>query len=45
LWWPLGSVYLLAVKVFISHSSLDKYIAGTISDELERRGIETFLDA
>jgi hypothetical protein len=39
-------LYMLAgVKVFISHSSLDKYIAGTISEELERRGIETFLDA
>jgi hypothetical protein len=33
------------MKVFISHSSLDQYVARTISSELERRGIETFLDA
>lgn len=35
----------LFVKVFISHSSLDQYIARTISADLERRGVETFLDA
>ncbi|HEY1450767.1 MAG TPA: TIR domain-containing protein [Solirubrobacteraceae bacterium] len=37
--------FALVVKVFISHSSLDQYIARTISAELERRGVETFLDA
>src|ERR1700761_3166199 len=33
-----------AVKVFISHSSQDKWIARTLSRELETLGVTTFLD-
>jgi hypothetical protein len=32
------------VKVFISHSSLDKWIARRIAADLADLGIETFLD-
>lgn len=33
------------MRVFISHSSHDKWIAGQISSQLNERGHETFLDA
>ena len=33
------------MKVFISHSSVDKWIAGQIARELDARGIDSFLDA
>ena len=32
------------MKVFISHSSQDRWIARRVSEDLEARGIETFLD-
>lgn len=32
------------MKIFISHSSQDKWIAMRISEDLESRGIKTFLD-
>lgn len=35
---------MLVVKVFISHSSTDKWAARQICKELEQRGIESFLD-
>lgn len=33
------------MKIFLSHSSQDKWIASRISRELQERGFETFLDA
>jgi TIR domain len=32
------------MKVFISHSSVDKWVARRISQDLQAMGIETFLD-
>src|SRR6476659_1548608 len=34
-----------SMKVFISHSSGDRWIAEKISEEIEQFGIDTFLDA
>jgi hypothetical protein len=36
---------LPSMRVFISHSTQDRWVASRISDDLRRRGIETFLDA
>ena len=35
---------LVAVKVFISHSSADKWLARRIARDLEELGTQTFLD-